>query len=63
MYMEDAVTPLSIDGWLEGLTGSAPHLFEMSSGAGASQPTSSPASAAEPMTTEQMILQGLGNLR
>jgi len=62
MYAPDAVTPLSIDGWISGLTESAPHLFEMSTGAGMQQPTHSPAPAAEPKSAEQMILAGLGNL-
>ncbi len=62
IYMEDAVTPLTIDGWIEGLTKTAPHLFEMSSGSGIQQPTSSPAPVAEPQSPEQLILAGLGNL-
>jgi hypothetical protein len=61
-YGEDAVTPLTIDGWVEGLATSAPHLFEMSTGSGIQQPTHSPAPAAEPQSAEQMILAGLGNL-
>ena len=62
MYMEDAVTPLSIDGWIEGLTSNAPHLFEASTGASISQPTNSPAPAAEPASTHDSIKAGLANL-
>jgi len=63
LYAEDAVTPLSIDGWIGGLTKSAPHLFEMSSGAGAPQPISSSAPAAEPASPLDAILSGLADLK
>jgi len=63
MYMDDAVTPLNIDGWIEGLTKSAPHLFEASSGSGMQQPsTSSTAPAVEQMSSHEAILAGLKNL-
>lgn len=63
LYAGDAVTPLSIDGWVEGLTKSAPHLFEMSSGSGTNQPTAAaapaPAASADP---HDNILAGLAAL-
>ena len=62
VYMEDAVTPLSIDGWIEGLTKSAPHLFEMSTGAGMAQPTATTAPAEVVATPHDSILAGLASL-
>ena len=62
MYMEDAVTPLGIDGWVEGLTKSAPHLFESSKGAGTPQPTTAPAKAEGSLNTHDSILAGLAGL-
>ena len=62
MYLEDAVTPLGIDGWVEGLTKSAPHLFESSQGAGTPQPTSAPAQAEANLNTHDAILAGLASL-
>ena len=62
IYMDDAVTPLSIDGWVEGLSKSAPHLFESSTGAAISQPTDSPAPAVEAASTHDSILAGLASL-
>ena len=61
MYQEDAVTPVSIDGWIEGLTKNAPHLFEASQGAATPQPTSAPAQA-EVLSTHDSILAGLAGL-
>jgi hypothetical protein len=63
MYDTDAVTPLTIDRWVEGLTTSAPHLFEMSTGAASVQATDSPAPAVEPTSGKDMILAGLAGLK
>ena len=62
MYLEDAVTPLGIDGWVEGLTKSAPHLFESSQGAGTPQPTSAPVKTEANLSTHDAILAGLAGL-
>ena len=62
MYMEDAVTPVAIDGWIESLTKSAPHLFESSQGAGTPQPTSAPVKTEAPSTAHDSILAGLAAL-
>ena len=62
MYLEDAVTPLSIDGWVEGLTKSAPHLFESSTGAAVTQPTSTPVQPDVGLNTHDSILAGLAGL-
>ena len=62
MYMDDAVTPLGISNWIEGLTKSAPHLFESSTGAGTPQPTSAPAKAEAPSNAHDSILAGLAAL-
>lgn len=63
MYDTDAVTPLSINKWIEGLTQTAPHLFEMSTGAASVQATDSPAPAVEPTSSKDMILQGLAGMK
>lgn len=63
VYGEDAVTPLTISGWLDKLSESAPHLFEASSGAGAVQQVSQPTQVKkEPVSTHDMLLSGLANI-
>lgn len=62
MYDTDAVTPLSITRWVEGLTTAAPHLFEASTGAGMAQPTAATAPAAVAATPFDSILAGLVKL-
>ena len=63
MYDADAVTPLTINRWIEGLTETAPHLFEMSTGAASVQATNSPAPAVEELASgKDMILAGLADL-
>ena len=62
MYLDDAVTPLNINAWIEGLTESAPHLFESSTGAGTTQPTSVPAKADTTLSSHDSILAGLAAL-
>ena len=62
MYLDDAVTPLNINAWVEGLTKSAPHLFESSIGAGTPQPTSAPVPTEAPSNAHDSILAGLASL-
>ncbi len=62
MYDTDAVTPLTIDRWVEGLTTSAPHLFEASTGAASVQPTTTSAPAEVIATPHDSILAGLASL-
>ena len=62
MYLDDAVTPLNINAWIEGLTKSAPHLFESSTGAGTTQPTSAPVKTDAKLSTHDSILAGLEGL-
>ena len=62
MYLDDAVTPLNINSWVEGLTKSAPHLFESSVGAGTPQPTSAPVKTDASVNTHDSILAGLAAL-
>jgi len=59
MYDTDAVTPLSINRWIEGLTESAPHLFEMSTGAASVQATDTTAPVVAPASAHDSILAGL----
>lgn len=66
MYADDAVTPLSIEGWISGLSESAPHLFETSQGSGSdhnggSDNGGAPASN-QNLSPEDMIKQGLSSL-
>jgi len=63
MYSEDAVTPLSVGEWLDGLSEKAPHLFNKSTGAGAGQPSETPAQSREDSNATDMILAGLRTLR
>jgi hypothetical protein len=63
VYGEDAVTPLTISGWLGGLANNAPHLFEASTGTGAVQPVAQPAQVKkEPVSTHELLMQGLSNI-
>jgi hypothetical protein len=64
VYGEDAVTPLTIGGWLGGLSESAPHLFEASTGAGAVQPVvqTTQVKREEPTSTHEMLMAGLANI-
>jgi hypothetical protein len=66
IYSDDAVTPLSIDGWMSQLTKSAPHLFESSQGGDNDQNSGDNDNAGDTsngsMTPEEMIKAGLGNL-
>ena len=62
MYLDDAVTPLNINTWIEGLIESAPHLFESSKGSGTTQPTSAPAKADATLSSHDSILAGLAQL-
>lgn len=63
MYGADAITPLSVGEWLDGLSDNAPHLFNKSTGTGASQPTSTPAQTNAGGNATDMILAGLKTLR
>ena len=62
MYQDDAVTPVTIDGWVDGLAKNAPHLFESSSGAGMTQPSTSTAKVVEGVSGQDAILAGLAAL-
>ena len=63
VYGEDAVTPLTISGWLGNLTNSAPHLFEASTGAGAVQQVQQAAPVKqEPTETLDLLRAGLQNI-
>jgi hypothetical protein len=63
VYADDAVTPLTISGWLGGLSDTAPHLFEASTGAGSIQPVAQPTQVKrESVSTHEMLLQGLSNI-
>jgi hypothetical protein len=63
VYADDAVTPLTISGWLGGLADTAPHLFEASTGAGSIQPVAQPAQVKqETVSTHDMLMQGLSNI-
>lgn len=62
MYDTDAVTPLTIERWMEGLTETAPHLFEMSTGAASVQATDTTAPVVAPATPHDSILAGLAGL-
>lgn len=63
MYGDDAVTPLTIRGWMTNLMESAPHLFEQSGGAGTPAPTSNVAPAPAESSGTDAILAGLAALR
>jgi len=63
MYSEDAITPLSVGEWLDGLSESAPHLFNRSTGAGAGQPSETPAPNRQDGNAIDSILAGLRTLR
>ena len=63
MYSEDAITPLSVGEWLDGLSEKAPHLFNKSQGTGVTQPTTTSAPAQTGGTATDMILAGLKSLR
>jgi len=63
MYGEDAVTPLSVGEWLDGLSEKAPHLFNKSTGTGMTQPSDAPAPTRESGNATDMILAGLKTLR
>lgn len=63
VYADDAVTPLTISGWLGGLADTAPHLFEASTGAGSAQPIAQPTQVKrETVSTHEMLMQGLSNI-
>jgi hypothetical protein len=63
VYAEDAVTPLTISGWLGELAESAPHLFEASTGAGSVQQVSQPAQPKQdPTSTHDLLMAGLANI-
>ena len=62
MYDTDAVTPLSIDRWMEGLTETAPHLFEMSTGAASVQATDTTAPVVAAATPHDAIMAGMAAL-
>jgi len=64
VYGEDAVTPLTISGWLGNLTNSAPHLFEASTGAGVVQAATQRAAPVklEPTDTLDMLKAGLADI-
>jgi hypothetical protein len=63
MYGEDAITPLSVGEWLDGLSVKAPHLFNKSTGTGMPQPSDSPVPIRESGSATDMILAGLKTLR
>ena len=63
MYSEDAITPLSVGEWLDGLSDKAPHLFNKSQGTGVTQPTTTSAPDQTSGTATDMILAGLKSLR
>ncbi len=63
MYGEDAVTPLSIRGWMGNLMETAPHLFEQSGGAGTPAPASNVAPTPATTSGTDAILAGLAALR
>lgn len=62
MYSEDAITPLTVGEWLDGLSDKAPHLFNKSQGTGVSQPATTSAPQVISSSTD-MILAGLKSLR
>ena len=62
MYDTDAVTPLTIGKWIEGLTEAAPHLFEMSTGAASVQATDTMAPVIATATPHDAILAGLAGM-
>ncbi|HYF36195.1 MAG TPA: hypothetical protein VD994_12955 [Prosthecobacter sp.] len=65
-YSKDGVTPLTLDEWVEGLATEAPHLFESSSGGGASGGSSGGAGLANgqknPFKRETLNLTEQGRL-
>ena len=63
MYGADAITPLSVGEWLDGLSDKAPHLFNKSQGTGAGQPSDTPAQQRETGSATDLILAGLANMR
>jgi hypothetical protein len=65
LYGDDAVTPLTISGWLGGLTETAPHLFEVSTGASAVQQViEKPQVVREeaPTSTHDLLKAGLASI-
>ena len=63
MYGADAITPLSVGEWLDGLSDKAPHLFNKSQGTGAGQPSDTPVQDRESGNATDLILAGLANMR
>tara|TARA_R110000737_G_scaffold93211_1_gene126347 strand:+ start:5232 stop:6026 length:795 start_codon:yes stop_codon:yes gene_type:complete len=63
MYGADAITPLSVGEWLDGLSDKAPHLFNKSRGTGAGQPSDTPVQDRESGNATDLILAGLANMR
>ncbi len=64
LYGDDAVTPLTISGWLGGLTKTAPHLFEISTGTGVVQQVTQPQVVKEepPSSTHDLLKAGLASI-
>jgi hypothetical protein len=62
MYDADAVTPLTIGKWIEGLTATAPHLFEMSTGAASVQAADTAPVIEATATPHDAILAGLAGM-
>lgn len=63
IYGDDAVTPLTIEGWLTKLTDSAPHLFESSKGSGSKQQHQETPGQGQDLGGTDAILAGLASLR